>query len=130
MYLLTVTLAGMLEMSTMYLPVNQNWNKYLENCSNAFEDAQYVLKNLLEKTANDACKFIDTKSSDPWLFDLDWSSKELGLTKAGAKNKVNRDQQIQTVILNDDNLSENPFYKISSTETKQNVSNQSNYCTV
>jgi hypothetical protein len=46
----------MLEMSTMYLPVNQNWFKYIESCQNEFDDAQYILKKLLEKSAYNACK--------------------------------------------------------------------------
>lgn len=56
-----ITLAGMLEMSTMYLPTNHNWLKYINNCKNAYDDAQYILKNLLEKSANEACEFIDYK---------------------------------------------------------------------
>lgn len=51
----------MLEMSTMYLPTNKNWFKYVENCRNAYDDSQYILKNLLEKSANEACEFIDCK---------------------------------------------------------------------
>lgn len=55
------TLGGMLEMSTMYLPINQNWFKYIKNCENAFNDSENVLKKLLERSANEACKFIDLK---------------------------------------------------------------------
>ncbi len=51
----------MLEMSTMYLPTNQNWFKYINNCKNAYDDSQYLLKNLLEKSANEACEFINYK---------------------------------------------------------------------
>ena len=97
-----ITFAGMLEMSTMYLPVNQNWLKYINNCENAYQDVEHNLKNLLEKSANEACEFINEKehvlhfdfefllkisssnliflnhkSFDPWLFDLDWSIKRL-----------------------------------------------------
>jgi hypothetical protein len=43
-------------MSSMYLPVNQNWFKYIESCENEFDDAQYILKKLLEKSAFNACK--------------------------------------------------------------------------
>jgi hypothetical protein len=51
----------MLEMSTMILPTNQNWFKYIKNCQNAYDDSQYLLKNLLEKSANEACEFINHK---------------------------------------------------------------------
>jgi len=56
-----ITLGGMLEMSTMYLPTNQNWLKYIENCQNAYDDAHYILKKMLEKSANEACKLKDVK---------------------------------------------------------------------
>jgi DNA polymerase gamma 1 len=55
------TLAGMLEMSTMYLPINQNWFKYMANCDKKYDDSEIMLKKLLEKSANEACKYIDQK---------------------------------------------------------------------
>ena len=45
-------------MSTMYLPINKNWLKYKSNCENAFNDAEFILKKLLEKSANEACEFF------------------------------------------------------------------------
>ena len=108
----------MLEMSTMYLPVNQNWNKYLENCQNAFDDSQYVLKKLLETSANEACKFKGEQSSDPWLFDLDWSAKELKLNKNISKSSPTDSVIIKSVIGVDEISKENPFYEISSEKTK------------
>ena len=48
-------------MSTMYLPTNKNWFKYIKNCRNAYDDSQYILKNILEKTANEAREFIEYK---------------------------------------------------------------------
>ncbi len=56
-----ITLCGMLEMSTMYLPVNQNWIKFKNNCQNSHEDTQDILRNLLEKSANEGCEFLDEK---------------------------------------------------------------------
>ena len=108
----------MLEMSTMYLPVNQNWYKYLENCQNAFEDSQYVLKNLLEKSANEACKFKNTYVKDPWLFDLDWSSKDLKLNKSSAKTGSTDAELIKSIISIDEETNKNSFYKISSQSAK------------
>ena len=51
----------MLEMSTMYLPINYNWLKYQNNCSNAYDDTQDILKKLLEKSANEGCEFINQR---------------------------------------------------------------------
>lgn len=56
-----VTFAGMLEMSTMYLPINKNWERFIDNCQNAYDDAQNILKNLLVKSANQACEFSQLK---------------------------------------------------------------------
>jgi hypothetical protein len=108
----------MLEMSTMYLPVNQNWNKYLENCQNAFEDSQNILKNLLEKSANEACKFNDEWQNDPWLFSLDWSTKDFKLNKTTSKGQKTDADFIKSIINNDEVIQENPLYKISSKKDK------------
>ena len=56
-----ITFSGMLEMGTMYLPVNQNWLKYIKNCENAYEDVDQNLKNKIEKSANEACELIDER---------------------------------------------------------------------
>jgi DNA polymerase gamma 1 len=56
-----MSLAGMLEMSTMYLPSNKNWFKFIKNCENAYKDSEYILKHTLTKTANEACEFINHK---------------------------------------------------------------------
>jgi len=56
-----VTLCGMLEMSTMYLPVNQNWIKFKNNCHNSHEETQDILRKLLEKSANEGCEFLNEK---------------------------------------------------------------------
>ena len=111
----------MLEMSTMYLPVNQNWNKYLENCQNAYDDAQYILTNLLEKTANETCEFSEQAKNDPWLSSLDWSTNDLSLTKSGIKKKLDKNELFKNIVLNGDILKENPFYKISSSDFKEKV---------
>jgi len=54
-----VTLAGMLEMSSGYLPINQNWVRYKNQANNVFEDMQRESKQLLIKLANDMCKYLD-----------------------------------------------------------------------
>ena len=57
----------MLEMGTMYLPINKNWQRFVDNCQNSFDDAQYILKNLLVKSANQACEFANEKEQVPSL---------------------------------------------------------------
>ena len=51
----------MLEMSTMYLPINQSWPKYNDSCRNIYNETKQTLDRLLEKTANEACEFKNEK---------------------------------------------------------------------
>ena len=48
----------MLEMSSMYLPINKNWLRYIDNCERSYQDIQHIAKNSLIKSANEACEFI------------------------------------------------------------------------
>ena len=60
-------------------------------------------------------------SDDPWLFDLDWESKDLKMVKNGAKSKTKNDDIISSIIMNDEKVEENPFYKVSSKQAKSKV---------
>lgn len=53
-----VTLAGMLEMGVSYLPVNQNWDRYLEEAQSTYEELQREMKKSLMDLANDACQLL------------------------------------------------------------------------
>jgi DNA polymerase gamma 1 len=52
-----VTLSGMLEMGNMYLPVNENWLQYIQNCESAHEDMEHISTNSLIKAANETCSY-------------------------------------------------------------------------
>ncbi|WAR00192.1 DPOG1-like protein, partial [Mya arenaria] len=58
-----VTLAGMFEMLTGYLPVNENWERYINQSNTVYEDMQNQYK------------------ADPWLWDLDWTVKPFRIKK-------------------------------------------------
>ncbi|CAC5369661.1 POLG [Mytilus coruscus] len=79
-----VTLAGMMEMGTAYLPINQNWNRYIQQSNSVYDDLQRELKSILMKLANEACTKIHDEryKDDPWLWDLDWSTKDIRIKKA------------------------------------------------
>lgn len=53
-----VTLAGMLEMGVSYLPVNQNWERYLAEAQSTYEELQREMKKSLMDLANDACQLV------------------------------------------------------------------------
>ncbi|KAI1280932.1 DNA polymerase subunit gamma-1 [Halotydeus destructor] len=79
-----VTLAGMLEMSVMYLPCNkQTWNTYLVNTKKVYDEHEKDINKSLTDFANDNCKFMinDAYKSDPWLWDLDWSVQDIKYRK-------------------------------------------------
>ncbi|XP_047394634.1 DNA polymerase subunit gamma-1 isoform X3 [Sciurus carolinensis] len=79
-----VTLAGMLEMGVSYLPVNQNWERYLTEAQNTYEELQREMKKSLMDLANDACQLLsgDRYKEDPWLWDLEWDLQEFKQKKA------------------------------------------------
>lgn len=58
-----VTLAGMLEMGVSYLPVNQNWGRYLEDSQDVYEELQREMKKSLMTLADDACQLLQ---GDRW----------------------------------------------------------------
>ncbi|KAL4670960.1 hypothetical protein H8959_003669 [Pygathrix nigripes] len=79
-----VTLAGMLEMGVSYLPVNQNWERYLAEAQGTYEELQREMKKSLMDLANDACQLLSGEryKEDPWLWDLEWDLQEFKQKKA------------------------------------------------
>lgn len=74
-----VTLAGMLEMSTMYLPVDtSNWFKYIEDSQNTYDEFEQRLSSSLQELANKSCSLKeDEYTKDIWLWDVDWSKQSI-----------------------------------------------------
>ncbi|XP_043838904.1 DNA polymerase subunit gamma-1 isoform X1 [Dromiciops gliroides] len=84
-----VTLAGMLEMGVSYLPVNQNWDRYLVEAQTTYEELQREMKKSLMDLANDACQLVsgDRYKDNPWLWDLEWDLQEFKLKKKKIRKK-------------------------------------------
>ncbi|KAF6213912.1 hypothetical protein GE061_011637 [Apolygus lucorum] len=78
-----VTLGGMLELQSAYIPVNTNWKTYLEDSQEAYDDLDTEAKSLLSKSANTACELFNEHQfkEDLWLWDQDWATKNLNLKK-------------------------------------------------
>nr|XP_057931486.1 DNA polymerase subunit gamma-1 isoform X1 [Doryrhamphus excisus] len=88
-----VTFAGMLEMGVSYLPVNQNWGRYLEDSQDIYEELQREMKKSLMTLADDACQLLEDErfKNDPWLWDLEWDVQEFKLKKLPvSKRKQNK----------------------------------------
>lgn len=76
-------------MSTMYLPVNQNWIRYTQDSEDAYVDLESELTHSLKREADRACGSLMDNSykDDPWLWDLDWSTNSLKVKKSATGNK-------------------------------------------
>lgn len=53
-----VTFAAMLEMGQCYLPVNQNWDRYLQDSQETYDNLQDEMKILLMQIADESCLFL------------------------------------------------------------------------
>ena len=52
-----VTLAGMLEMGSTYLPLDHDWYRYINTSNTKYEDLQKELKLMLTQLADKACQY-------------------------------------------------------------------------
>lgn len=79
----------MLEMSTAYLPINRNWQRYLQDSEDTYRDLENELTQSLKREADRATHMMTDKSyeRDPWLWDLDWSTKPLKVKKTLTSKK-------------------------------------------
>ncbi|XP_066999323.2 DNA polymerase subunit gamma-1, mitochondrial [Anabrus simplex] len=82
-----VTLAGMLELSIAYLPVNSNWCRFLSDAQQTFEDLDSEARFLLSRRADESCKLLHEEKyrEDIWLWDQDWSVQKINLKKGVVK---------------------------------------------
>ncbi|XP_036963110.1 DNA polymerase subunit gamma-1 [Acanthopagrus latus] len=95
-----VTLAGMLEMGVSYLPVNQNWGRYLEDSQDIYEELQREMKKSLMTLADDACQLLegDRYKEDPWLWDFEWDVQEFKQKKVAVSKKKNSKKEVEEKV--------------------------------
>ncbi|CAD5121345.1 DgyrCDS9868 [Dimorphilus gyrociliatus] len=83
-----VTFAGMLEMGSAYLPINENWHKYILNSEKAYNSLNGKVLEILMDEADNALKLTQEKyTNDPWLHDLNWTVKVVDEKKVNLKYK-------------------------------------------
>ena len=70
-----VTFSGMLEMGSTFLPVTENWNRYLASAEAEYNQLERLLNEELVKQAQEALALKENGAyrRDPWLWSLDWS---------------------------------------------------------
>ncbi len=72
-----VTLCGLLEMGSMYLPVNNSWVDFQDRANQTYDDLNNNQRTFLQRLAEEALQKHNGEDKsyerDPWLWDLDWS---------------------------------------------------------
>ncbi|XP_034280549.1 DNA polymerase subunit gamma-1 [Pantherophis guttatus] len=88
-----VTFAGMLEMGVSYLPVNQNWEKYLDEAQVTYEELQKEMKKSLMNLADSTCQLLHEEryKDDPWMWDLKWDLQKFKQKKTQPTRKKKED---------------------------------------
>nr|XP_002125927.3 DNA polymerase subunit gamma-1-like [Ciona intestinalis] len=89
-----VTFAGMLEMGQMYLPVNNNWFRYIRSCQDQYNSLNLELEKHLTGLASDACHYAvnEKYKTDKWLCDLDWTTRPYKLLTKPRKGWVAKEK--------------------------------------
>lgn len=103
-----VTFAGMLELGTAYLPVNSNWNRYIEDSEQTYEDLNTESRLLLVKRAEQACQLLEDEryKTDLWMWDADWGVKHLRFRKLPKKIESQKTLEECSAVNDDDDDSE------------------------
>ncbi|BFZ64290.1 DNA-directed DNA polymerase gamma mip1 [Saitoella coloradoensis] len=84
-----VTFAAMIRMSSMYLPVDQSWKKYIETAEATYRKLSDAVQERLISLAEKALEIKgepEKYENDPWLKQLDWSGQEIRMVKGKGRN--------------------------------------------
>lgn len=80
-----VSFAGMLTMSSAFLPVDEKWEEYLERADAVYNSMEVKVQDKLKQLAEAARRLAETSDeswkSDPWLNQLDWTPKAAGKSR-------------------------------------------------
>lgn len=82
-----VSFAGILTMGSSFLPVNEEWEKYLERAEAVYREMEEKVKAKLKTLAEDAKAMMDLSGNgdkwkeDVWLNQLDWTPKAAGKSR-------------------------------------------------
>ncbi|KAF8267209.1 DNA polymerase family A-domain-containing protein [Lactarius quietus] len=78
-----VSFSGILTMSSSFLPVNEEWERYLENAERTYRNLEEGVKKRLVDLAVEAKEMMENESwkDDVWLRQLDWTPKVAGKTR-------------------------------------------------
>ncbi|KAF8251771.1 hypothetical protein K440DRAFT_578589 [Wilcoxina mikolae CBS 423.85] len=80
-----VSFAALRHLASVTLPVNRSWKDYIANAEATYKNLAAGVSDRLIELANTALASKDDLekcSTDPWLSQLDWTVKEVRMTKA------------------------------------------------
>lgn len=83
-----VSFGALRHLSSVILPVNESWERYLENAESTYHKRLDDVQNRLVKLCEEALKVKEDSSkylNDPWLRQLDWSGQEIKMVKGKKK---------------------------------------------
>jgi DNA polymerase gamma 1 len=78
-----VSFSGMLTMGSSFLPVNEGWEKYLEDAERTYRKLEEGVKTRLVNLATEARDAMENEKwkDDVWLRQLDWTPKVAGKSR-------------------------------------------------
>ncbi|PBK75099.1 hypothetical protein ARMSODRAFT_929171 [Armillaria solidipes] len=99
-----VSFAGILTMGSGFLPVNQEWEAYLERAEGLWNKMSKGVKDGLESLAREAVTNHpvgaeggeDKWKDDPWLSQLDWTPKVVGKTRGVFPPEVEAEPSVES----------------------------------
>lgn len=82
-----VSFAGILTMGSSFLPVNEGWEKYINQAESVYRELEEKVKGKLKTLADEAKELANGSDNsepwkaDPWLSQLDWTPKVAGKSR-------------------------------------------------
>lgn len=83
-----VSFAALRHLSSVMLPVNKSWQKYIEDAEGTYIRLSRGIQDRLTELAHKALELKDQPEAieaDPWLRQLDWSGQEIKMVKGKKK---------------------------------------------
>ncbi|ANB14021.1 DNA-directed DNA polymerase gamma MIP1 [Sugiyamaella lignohabitans] len=97
-----VSFGALRHLSSCFLPINQEWEQFVEGAEKQYQEVQLEIYNRLKKLADDAVAMLseaedgtrtvvgDNILKDPWLSQLDWTIKPIKMVKGKKKGEPSR----------------------------------------
>ncbi|KZO98242.1 hypothetical protein CALVIDRAFT_553933 [Calocera viscosa TUFC12733] len=90
-----VTWAGVITMGSAFLPVDQEWERYIARAETKYRELEGGVKRNLESLAEQARALgWEAAKADPWLAQLDWTEKKPRRPRGGGGGQPLRDAAV------------------------------------